>query len=425
MLVPDVARGLALLGIALANAPTAWFPTHPGSPGSHFGGVESTADKAVVVFTAITTHVRGLPMFSTLLGFGIGLIVMSLWRRGFPLPTTRRVLLRRYGFLALFGALHLIFLFFGDIMLIYGASGMLIAAIFTWRDKTLLRLSYGLLAFNCLLGILGATGVAALGGVAPGVVSLGSGDGSGSFLPQSYPELLLLNSVLLMGHLLTLPMYWLQYLPLMLIGFVWARRGVLADVPSHRRELGIWTAIGATVAIGLGLPWGLSTIGVLPTAWASALSTANTFLGALTGPGILAFLALVLNGVQQRVWNGASVPVLLRIPAALGKRSMSGYLMQSVLFSIVAQPFLLGWNPPAAAQAGLALGIWVLTLVGACLLEWAGKPGPFEYLHRRLSYGPTMRPQLANSSGVFQGVDKQVGPHGGGGSLPGGQSGSH
>ena len=85
MIVPDVARGMALLGIAMANMTTAWIIT-TDRPGSYFGGIidGSVWDKAAVVFGAFFVHNRGLPMFSTLLGFGVGLIAMSLWRRGFP-----------------------------------------------------------------------------------------------------------------------------------------------------------------------------------------------------------------------------------------------------------------------------------------------------------------------------------------------------
>lgn len=81
MIVPDVARGMALLGIALANVCTGWITTtHPD--GQYFGGIDSgnVWDKATVLFTAMFAHNRGLPMFSTLLGFGIGLITLSLWR---------------------------------------------------------------------------------------------------------------------------------------------------------------------------------------------------------------------------------------------------------------------------------------------------------------------------------------------------------
>ena len=35
----------------------------------------------------------------------------------------------------------------------------------------------------------------------------------------------------------------------------------------------------------------------------------------------------------------------------------------------------------------IALGVWVVSLLAAWLLEAAGQPGPVERLHRRLSYG--------------------------------------
>lgn len=97
MIVPDVARGMALLGIAMANMTTAWVITTDRT-GSYFGGIidGSAWDKAAVVFSAFFVHNRGLPMFSTLLGFGVGLIALSLWRRGFPVRAARRVIAKRY-----------------------------------------------------------------------------------------------------------------------------------------------------------------------------------------------------------------------------------------------------------------------------------------------------------------------------------------
>ena len=132
LIVPDAARGMALLGIAIANMTTAWIITED-RPGAYFGGIlnDSVLDKIAVVFGAFFVHNRGLPMFSTLLGFGVGLIAMSLWRRGFPLGEARRVIAKRYGFLALLGAVHMVLLFWGDIMFVYGIAGIVIALLLT------------------------------------------------------------------------------------------------------------------------------------------------------------------------------------------------------------------------------------------------------------------------------------------------------
>ena len=129
ILAPDVARGFTMLGIAVANATTAWLYISPDTPGSTAGGVvnNSILDKIAIILGSIFTHVRGLPMFATLLGYGVGMIAMSLQRRNYPPKKARLVLIRRYFFLAIFGALHITFLFFGDIMFVYGIMGIILA----------------------------------------------------------------------------------------------------------------------------------------------------------------------------------------------------------------------------------------------------------------------------------------------------------
>ena len=101
MIAPDFARGIALLGIALANIQTAWTLETSSShaeniESSYFGGYAdgSLLDTVFTLFSAMFVHVRGLPMFSTLLGFGIGLITISLWNKSFPLSRARQVIAR-------------------------------------------------------------------------------------------------------------------------------------------------------------------------------------------------------------------------------------------------------------------------------------------------------------------------------------------
>ena len=150
------------------------------------------------------------------------------------------------------------------------------------------------------------------------------------------------------------------------------------------------------IILFLELPWGLATIGVLDPALADPLNAANSCIGMLTGPGIVAAATLALEPLQRR---GAR-PWFLWPLIALGKRSMTGYVLQSVFFLALVYPFTLNIGPElsAAGQAALAAGVWLATLLIACALEAAGKPGPFEWVHRRLSYGKTMRPELGAAS---------------------------
>ncbi|WP_313679243.1 DUF418 domain-containing protein [Corynebacterium stationis] len=391
MVVPDVARGLALLGIAIANLPTAWLT--PGAPeAAFFGSINNVFDQILVVASAMFAHNRGLPLFSTMLGFGVGLIAMSLWRKQFPAKRARQIIIRRYFFLAIFGAVHLIFIFYGDIMFYYGLTGIIIGLLLTVRDKVLAVTSYvvlGIVITGGLLllvwGLLSGTDMSAVT----------EGGRIEDFDTSSYLGLLGFNAVTFVLNFLSYPVYILGYAPIMLIGFTWARRGVLADVPAHRKELSFWAVIGVVYILGIGLPWGLAEIGVLPRELAPTFLTTNLFTGGITGPALLAIFALALQPVQERADRGPKPSVWLQIPMALGKRSMSGYLFQSLAFFVLCYPVTLGITPESvSAQVGLAFGVWTVSLILAWLMEAVNMQGPFEKMHRRLSYGSTLQPEL-------------------------------
>ncbi|WP_291314600.1 DUF418 domain-containing protein [Corynebacterium sp. UBA2622] len=397
LIVPDLARGLALLGIATANAAQAWIINDydtPGGLGWTLGGVRpgNLPDQALAVFAAMFVHVRGLPMFSTLLGFGIGLIAASLYRKHYPPAAARRVLVRRYAFLALFGLAHLFLLFYGDIMVMYGTIGVIVALLFTQSTRALRIVAYCTLGASALLSALAAAG------------SFFTDDGMGLhgtpttdlLTPAEYVRENVAQAV---SMLASVPFGAFSLIGLVLIGYVWAREGYLVDVDRHRRILVTWVCVAAAVVVLLGLPLGLSAIGVIDPAWEGPLYILNTGLGSFTGPGILAGLTLVADPVQKRMYRryeevgDPSAPAWAHPFVALGKRSMTGYLAQSFLFIAFTMPFTLGLGLHASitGKTGVAVLVWLVTLALASVLERYGIQGPFESLHRRLSYGPTKR----------------------------------
>ena len=68
---------------------------------------------------------------------------------------------------------------------------------------------------------------------------------------------------------------------------------------------------------------------------------------------------------------------------------MSGYLAQTFFFIALVYPFSLGLGQDWTVSGKLALsaGVWLATVLIATALEAAGKQGPFEWAHRRVSYG--------------------------------------
>lgn len=393
MLAPDLARGLTLLGIAGANVTTSWIPASNAETGMMLGGVvdNSVWDKVAIMFGALFFHVRGLPMFSTMLGFGIGLISMSLYRRQFPLGAAQRALAKRYGWLAVFGLIHCVFLFWGDIMLSYGLLGMLLALCLSLKDKVLLWLAGVLFALNVvgmlIMGIL----IIALSSQ-PAIMQYFGPQASpagGDFGDSYVGAQLLVGTIVAVSSPFTVPMQVLMLGPLMIIGFWAARRGVLSDIPAHRTLLVRTVWVGLAVIVLVGVPLGLSGIGVLPPSWEIGLFFINSALGVVTGPAIIALIALASEKIQQQVAQGRKLAEPLVAICALGKRSMTGYVLQSIVFLIFVTPFGLGWGigKGAADSTLIGIGVWLFTLVVAYVLEKMNKPGPFEFVHRRLSYG--------------------------------------
>lgn len=388
ILAPDVARGVALLGIALANVVTAWLVPDPDLPAGALGGMvaQSPPEQIAVILGAMFVHVRGLPMFTVLLGYGVGMIALSLWRRQYPANRARGVLIRRYGFLALFGLIHMAVIFWGDIMFMYGIAGILLALMFRFRDRSLWWIA-GILGFLHIAGSLLVLTV-------PGDLA-GAGFSLSDVPTHSYSDYLKLSLMMLAAQVASTPVQQIMLLPLAMLGFIAARHRVLSRVDEFRRVL--WAAVLLALAVILlvGLPWGLAETGVLPNSWATTFAVLNQAFGPLTGPGIIAAVALAVQPLQRRLDDAAGgaepvpVPLPVRMSAALGARSMSGYVGQNILFLFITQTFTLGIGQDTGilGASAVAVLVWLITLILAYVLELSGRPGPFEKVHRRLAYG--------------------------------------
>lgn len=386
LLTPDFARGIALLGIAIANGLTAW-ATSPDSsaPGATTSGLivdGSMVDKTAVIFSAMFAHVRGLPMFATLLGYGIGMIMIRQLNKGYSVRETRGQLLRRYGALVAFGAVHTVFLFWGDIMFTYGLIALVVIFMMALSDKTLVRIAVIVWAVSLPLIAL-SFGFFGLGDgmqVADGLIT----DSSTYFQGQLKPGFLQLLFGIF-GAVLVVPMIG----PLIIIGFIAGRRGMLANPEPYERFLKPCMWVTAAIIMGIGLPLGLSQAGFIPgVSWWWAL---NNTVGFLSGPGFVVAAMYICRFLARNNWQSAwPVTMITR----LGAMSMTGYILQSVLFGIFVANYGLGigFDAGAAMVTGVSALVWVGTLVFANLWAFRAKRGPFEIAHRALGYGRPLPP---------------------------------
>ena len=414
---PDLARGIALLGIALANL-VGWLH------GSAWTALlkqqdASAADRVVDVLLALLVDNRGFPLFALLFGYGIGILRRRSLERGERTGRFLRRMLRRFAVLLAIGLAHAILLFSGDILVGYAVIGMLCALLMT-RGRVVLAAAA--IVTLPALGVLGWV---------DGTVGLGGGTG---YAAASAPEYLAgvgIRAPDALHGLLLAPIEEIGLLSPMALGALMARGALLEDVPAHRRRLGRLARWG----LAIGLVGAVPLTAVLVLDPAHARLDVEVVLGILGGRhqvrglagagGLAAGAALLAAGGGPRPAArapgadgglasatatptdappataaapppaGARDPLgaAVRAVEALGAVSLSAYLAQSVLCLLLFPPYTLdlGAQLGSAGAAALVLAGWLLMLPPAVLLRRSGRRGPMEHVLRALAGSSTPR----------------------------------
>ena len=361
---PDLARGVMLLFIALANSH--YFLTGL----DHLGGFPrdgGTIDRIVTWLIATCVDGRAFPMFGLLFGYGVAQVVRRQQPRG--RGGTRTVLWRRAGALVVIGFSHAILLYIGDIIAAYGVLLAAGAFVVHWRDRWLLILA----AFFFLLTALPDDGTLADTTVGPGPAELPPDLWTAIVERlQAQPFIMLLGPI--------------GFACPFLLGLWAGRRRILERPGQYRRLLTAIMAVGIPVGLLGAQPFALVLAdtsehpGADSFAWMIALHTAT---GMFAGAGYAA--ALTLLALRLAPSPGPVVQAL----AATGQRSMTCYLCQSVVWSLAFTPYLLDLSGrlSVTTTAVLAIATWIATVALATTLGRLGRRGPFEVLLRSVTYG--------------------------------------
>lgn len=138
----DVLRGFALLGIALANFPE--FSLYSFLPGETAEAMPTAGiDRIVHYLQYFFIDGKFYTIFSLLFGVGFSIIIANAMKRG---ADGFRIFYRRMYILLLIGFLHLMFLWSGDILMLYALLGMLLPLFRNATNRTLLVWGSALLA---------------------------------------------------------------------------------------------------------------------------------------------------------------------------------------------------------------------------------------------------------------------------------------
>ena len=376
LLAPDLARGLALLGIALANS--VGYLT-----GRDLGPLlrpvtAGTADRVVDVLVGLLVDNRAFPVFTMLFAYGAVTVLRRQAAAGVPWPAARGLLVRRSLWLAAFGAAHLLLLFAGDILLAYGFLGLALVLVVRWGERSLRLLGWATL---------------------PAFLALGALDGTGLPAPpaHTYLEDLAERAATGATTLAAAPAFVAALLPPAVVG---RPAGALP---------GAGGAVAAPAAAAAHRP------GRAPAERARRPSPGPARGRRARGPAGRAAggrgaarrdRAAGRGRVPRRGRLGVRrprAPARCRCPASRGGAGAGGgrralltcYLLQSVLLVPLLAPWALGLaeDSGTARVSAVAVGVYLVTVVVAVLLDRAGRRGPAEVLLRRLVYrGAPRRP---------------------------------
>ncbi|WAE76835.1 DUF418 domain-containing protein (plasmid) [Streptomonospora nanhaiensis] len=364
-LAPDLARGLMLLLIALAHAP-AFVGDWERGP---------VALNAAAEFTrSLVAENQARSMFVFLFGYGLGQLVHRRLAGGDRWPEVRRLLRRRSVWLVAIGFAHAVLLVPLDIIAVYGLALLLLAPLVRARDAVLW--------WTTALTLPLATVVIAWQSVvAQDADAAGSPITMARFMEPDYAS-----------HILSVMPSWLVetavsvvvVVPGMAVGIWAARRRILDEPERHAAALRRAAVLLLGAALAGRLPMALLAVGVWTapsTAAVWAAATAHTFTGHLGGIGMAAAVGLAATGLGRGRLTTAM--------AALGQRSMTFYLFQSVVWVALFYPFALGLHDDMgfAGACAVAVALWAVSVLLAEWMRRADYRGPFEALVRRASYG--------------------------------------
>ena len=371
-LVPDVLRGFALLGIIVVNV--AYFATDVAN-GLTGDALVTMGDR----IAAFLVHALALGKFYLLFSFLFGYATVYALKRG-PEGVPRWK--GRSRALLVFGALHAVLLFIGDILFIYGVLGLLLSPLLFAEPRRLRRVTWA--AYGVGSGLLIAmVALLWLGEQQGADVSTSVATAYGALVQQG--DALAAVPARASLWLQTLPFIVLVQGPIAFAAFLVGLRSARVGLLSGRAEgvrVGRWTAWG----LGVGLPVQIAFAALwLANASSSApreaLAFGSTVGSSVTAPLLSAgYLAAAVAVLRAR-------PALLAWLAPAGRWSLTTYLSQSVVLSLVFSGWGLGLyqRVPYGATVLIAVAVAVgLSLLAALLAPRLGK-GPMERLLGRVT----------------------------------------
>ena len=367
-IAPDVLRGFALLGILVVNIQFMALSSDQGARGEWTQGfANGSATFAIAAIFAGKFYL----IFSFLFGYSSNYIIRDE-------RSNRARWIKRCFALMILGALHFTFLWHGDIIFVYGLFGLLLTLFFFRSDKTLKIWSYVVFSISAfLIMIVGLSAYFAENYLQQDFQTASESTldeilRNGSFL-ESVPARLELwlygisSGIFLQGGLA---------FAAFLLGIRMARSRFLSSpIDKHQNS--------STIKKGLilGAPIQIASAIVLLRNEQSADPSESIYLLALFASFVAApLLSMSYIGLIRKLVEDKPHLVTWMKPA--GKMSLTVYISQSIITSLIFSPWGLGLFQELQTWQVLILAFAIWGLLVYLAIKWLErfKQGPLEQL---------------------------------------------
>ncbi len=379
----DVLRGLAIMGILLINIWAFAMSEAVLQTPNALGPLEG-ANALAWRLTAVFGQFKFITLFSMLFGAGIVLMAGDVREPAADARHRRRML-----WLVLFGFIHMFFIWFGDILLVYALLGLIAGR---WRGMKPGKLIWvGLILI--LVSTLLMAGLPLLLNFAPAETL----ETVRAQMTEQMQELTKLSMAAYNGgyadqvihRFKTMPTFFLfeflafgpRTIGLMFIGMAFLKTGVLQGKKSFLLYV-LMIALGAVALyfINERAVHDLAAGFAFPDYFTNGAGV-NVIGSLFVAMGYMALVVLIGKiGILRWV----------RYPfASAGRMAFSIYIAQSLICTFLFYGWGLGWygEVDQAAQFQIVWKVWLGLLLWAMLWLQVFRFGPLEWLWRALTYG--------------------------------------
>ncbi|HTE24049.1 DUF418 domain-containing protein [Flavitalea sp.] len=383
----DVLRGFALLGVLLAN-----MATHSGyfflsETGKEALGLTQT-DHLVEWLEHFLIDGKFYSLFSML--FGIGFALQMKRAAAFDINFTARFR-RRLLIMFIFGLVHAIFLYVGDILTVYALTGFVLILFRNASNKFLLRSAFVLLLLPVIqYSIFWGMNLAN----PPAVVIEPPTDEPRFFdiMIETYRTGSFIDIVknnlggLIFGRYpdLFFTGRFFRVLAMFLVGFYISKNMIYANVQANRPlilKVMIWGAV-------IGIPCNIILANMMATEAYYNLESTGIIQPLVYAYGVPA-LCLFYASAIALLYDKQGWKKLLNVFAPVGQLALTNYLMQSVIcvFIFMSYGLALEASIGPANLSLIAIAIYTFQAIFSHIWIRHFYFGPMEWLWRTLTYG--------------------------------------